>query len=981
MAAGLLRSATIATLLVPQVALAQVEPADEARPQLEAKATGAPLVVFSRDQILSSGFASIGDFLQQLPQQGGATNTNVNNGGDGETQISLRSLGAQYTLVLVDGKRWVNGGSGAGTAVDLDSIPTAAVERIEVLLDGASALYGSDAIGGVVNIVTRKRADGVEASAYYGQSRHGDARQVDLNFTSGASTDRGGFLFSAGYFNQSPVLAANRDWAKQPLLYDYSAKSNNVSTSGSGTIPQGRFRVDLNNCGTNQTCNDLRAAFGNTASTAAHQYVYFTRGVSTAANNAFIPGAPLLAACAAGPVPGSRWASCQVDGFRPYISATVQALTNLSVNDLYDYQAVNDLVTPSERISLFANGDYRLADWARAYVQGSFVRRRSSNQLAAEPFITSQFGVWIPADQPFNPFGQTVTDVRRRLVEDSPRGLQFDIDTLRTVIGVDGTLPGEALWEASFVYGRTAGSTTNRGSQNMNEVAGGVATANLFGGPGTLTPAMISALGGYSGIANGWTQLAEASAQLRAAPFSLASDKAASVVAGWDYRAMYGGFSPDPIGLADASYDYNSAATKGSYHVNEGYLSLDLPILSNMSGVDDFEAQAAIRVYDHSNFGAGAVYRLGAIYRPVRDFALRGSFSTNLREPNLSELYQGLSPTAEPATDPCAFILPNSALGQRCALWAPKQGGPSSLGCNDADCGEFVIQSTTGGNPSLQPEEAVVATAGIAFEPQALRGFAAQAGYYNIKVTQQPGFFTSPVIINGCYFGNIDFDCTLIHRDPTTGNISNIFDIERNVGTTQTSGFDFEASYSLPTSYGRFGFSFNSTYLIYYRQTSGSGQLISAAGNYDLGSGNAVGTLTPKFKFNAGVRYQWRGFSTTVDARYIGGFDECPGSDGASDFTGTCSNPSLFDVSGNNIPTGTPGGSTYAPHHVPPYVAFDVFVSYLLKTPVGSTTFAIGVHNLLDASPPPVYDSFLTYADPSYDFVGRFVYGRIQQSF
>src|ERR1051325_267914 len=171
------------------------------RVRRKALTTPAPVTVINKEQIQSSGIASIGDFLQQMPEQAGGTNTNINNGGDGETSGSLRNLGPQRTLGLGGGKRWVNGGSGAGTFVDLNSIPTAAIERVEVLKDGASAVYGSEATGGGGHIITRRRVNGVEFSAYGGTSPHGDAQQYDLSVTGGASGEKGSFMFSAGYFD------------------------------------------------------------------------------------------------------------------------------------------------------------------------------------------------------------------------------------------------------------------------------------------------------------------------------------------------------------------------------------------------------------------------------------------------------------------------------------------------------------------------------------------------------------------------------------------------------------------------------------------------------------------------------------------------------------------------------------------------------------------------------------------------------------
>src|SRR4051812_38768159 len=177
-----------------------------------------PVVVYDRERIRLSGIVSIGDFLQQIPEQGGALNTNVNNAGDGETTMSLRNLRAERTLVLVDGKRWVNGGTGPGSIVDLNSIPSASIERVEVLKDGASAVYGADAVAGVVNIITRRRMNGVELNAYGGMSPHADARQYDVSAQGGAANDRGGFLLGAGYFDQKAMFAGNRDWAAHALV-------------------------------------------------------------------------------------------------------------------------------------------------------------------------------------------------------------------------------------------------------------------------------------------------------------------------------------------------------------------------------------------------------------------------------------------------------------------------------------------------------------------------------------------------------------------------------------------------------------------------------------------------------------------------------------------------------------------------------------------------------------------------------------------
>src|SRR6266446_1657939 len=212
--------------------------------------TPAPVTVISREQVIASGKVSIGDFLQSLPEQGNAINTSVNNGGNGSTRVSLRGLGANRTLVLLNGRRMVPGGTGADQSVDLNSIPTAAIDRIEVLKDGASAVYGSDAIAGVVNIITRKNYRGTEVSGYTGTSvAHGaDGSTYDLNVTTGIGGDLGNVTFSGGYFNQQAVWAGDRDFASIPRAYDATGKNNPFKivgqyTLGSPTIPQGRITI------------------------------------------------------------------------------------------------------------------------------------------------------------------------------------------------------------------------------------------------------------------------------------------------------------------------------------------------------------------------------------------------------------------------------------------------------------------------------------------------------------------------------------------------------------------------------------------------------------------------------------------------------------------------------------------------------------------------------------------------------------------
>ena len=993
----------------PALAPAEAKPEGKKKAEEEIVVTGsrlrrkdlttpAPVSVITREQLQTSGLVSIGDFLQQIPAQTSAMNQNVNNAGDGQTQISLRGLGANRTLVLVDGKRWVNGGQGAGPAiagVDLNTIPTAAIDRIEILKDGASALYGSDAIGGVVNIITRKHADYTEASAYAGMTTHGDGTQYDVNVSSGLKGEKGGFFITGGYYNQAAVSAGNRTWAKQAVLLDFTQCDANgncpaaaVRNSGSSQIPQGRVTVDPTTCPT-QLCKDMAAAG-------------FKRN-----NYLYDP-----AACAADPT-----LNC-VDGWHSYVAS----------RDAYNYQLVNNLIVPMTRISFLANADYKVGDVARVYAQGSFVNRQSSNLLAPEPFDTGSTGcpgpycgMYVSASNEFNPFGIDLFSVRRRIVEFNGRSQGFDLYTARAVLGIDGTLPSSlgalegAFWDVAFSYGRTTGVTSTTGSLNTQKTqnalgpsyqdangvwqcgtdptkggSGPVANCtpvNLFGGPGTITPDQLAALGGYKGINQGWTQLVTLQANVTDELFNLFAERPVAVAFGYEYRAEYGGYTPNSIAQSFLDSDYNGAPTSGSFHVNEGYLELVIPIVSNVVGLEDLELQLAGRLFGYSTFGSGATYKVGLRWSPIRDLTLRGTYSTGFRAPNISDLYGGKGPSAESASDPCAGvdasgspkpIDPNSALGKQCA-----NGPGGNVGALNNGDTAGQISSTVGGNPNLKPETATMFTAGIVVEPSMVKGLALTVDYWSVDVENTITANTTAVILNGCYPASIgstaapnqDF-CSDITRNPSTGQIANVNDLLTNTGYTKTSGIDIAAHYTIPTGFGRFTIVFDSVYLLKYDFQVASGKVYNAAGNYDLGSGAALGGLTPRFRFNAGLRYGFEGLTVGLNGRFVGGFTECADADGVSggggiDSPGFCSDQNRDPSTGQRYPV----------HEVSAYLAMDLFVGYDLKTFLGTTSLGVGVRNLFDANPPQVFNTFLTYADPAYDFYGRFVYARLAQKF
>ncbi|HEY0992284.1 MAG TPA: TonB-dependent receptor plug domain-containing protein, partial [Kofleriaceae bacterium] len=206
--------------------------------------TPAPVTILNRDDLNAAGRATVGDIIQTLPAQSNAINAQVNNGGDGSTRVNIRGLGTARTLVLINGRRVVPGGTGADDSVDLNAIPLAVIERVEVLKDGASAIYGSDAVGGVVNLITRTDFNGTEATLFTGGSPRGDGFTYDASFVTGHTSDnkKGNIVFSAGFQNQDSVFAGDRPFSQHQKTFNFSTRVE--TPSGSTGIPDGRIDTE-----------------------------------------------------------------------------------------------------------------------------------------------------------------------------------------------------------------------------------------------------------------------------------------------------------------------------------------------------------------------------------------------------------------------------------------------------------------------------------------------------------------------------------------------------------------------------------------------------------------------------------------------------------------------------------------------------------------------------------------------------------------
>ncbi len=896
--------------------------------------TPAPITVINKEAVEASGKITIGDFLQALPEQGNAINTQQNNGGSGATRIDLRGLGNQRTLVLINGRRLVNTGTGglSGVGADLNTVPTAAVERIEILKDGASAVYGSDAISGVINIITRKTYSGAEASFYSGLSTHGDGNIYNVDGTVGTSGDKGSILFSAGYYDQEPVFAGDRGFSQFQQTLDYT--TGMVTNVGSSRAPAGRV---------------TKAAPGSPQGNATWQDI--VNQFPTASSFTFDPANPM-----------------SVHGWRPFLATQVAP-----GGDLYNFQPVNYDVTPSKRISLFTTGNVNISEYVRGYVEGTYVNRQSALQLAPEPLVIGSGGaaVTISATNFYNPFGRDFTTYSKRLIEFGPRVFQENVDTFRVVTGLNGNILNWN-WDVSLNYGITQWGEVDRGHLTTSRLQNAVGPSNaagqcldgsskvipgcvpldLFHGNGAITADQAAYLT-FPLVTTISNQLTSAQANFGGElPFKLLSERPLGLAFGYEYRIELGRDTPDPVSAAGESTGNNRQETGGHFYVNEGYGELSIPIVSGMQFAENLEGSAAVRVFNYSSFGTDATYKFGARWSIIRDFTLRGTYSTAFRAPSITDLFQGASDNFPSLRDPCA----TTGAGQ-CGVQGVPPGGTQVTG-------ETQTRTRNSGNPNLQAETAKTWTTGIVVEPRYVRGLSFTLDYYRITIDQAIQTLGGSFILQSCYTDNNLENCAKVHRSPIDHTIDRIDDFNVNIGHVDTAGMDLGIRYNLPTQVGRFRFGFDGTWLHHFNVTQPDGTIVHGKGNFDVGTlAGGIGGVYPTFKALASVLWSYSDFGAGVTERFIGSFTECAFTDNTS-VGGACFiNPNLS-------------------RGISAYYQTDIYLSYDLRSLFGKTQIAAGIRNLFNSPPPRIYSAFTPTSDATtYDFMGRFFYGRLTQRF
>ncbi|WP_194954663.1 TonB-dependent receptor [Sphingopyxis solisilvae] len=889
-----------------------------------------PILTVTSDDIAKSGTSSIGDLLQKLPSAGVSLNSNGTQGTSyGASSINLRYLGGaegsgNRVLVLVDGHRWVDGVGQRGFRdfVDLNTIPQGMIDGIEILKDGASAIYGADAIAGVVNIKTVQPFDGLRGSVRAGITSHGDGSELGGKLTVGKTWDRAAIILSGSYFKSSPIRTDARDRTRLTL----------VPQTAVGTNPNGLFILPglANN-----------AYFGTPAgfASSANPIVLnngATIGAGNTADNAFHVGA----------LPG----------------------------DAYNTQAQGIYSTgPSERYGVYGRFDYELTDDVTIRLDGAY-NRRKSNQLFSPVLLDvggtagTVRGFAIPNNQAFNPFGtangvpaanaltfgaNSAWRIRKVMTDVGNRNNIQDVETIRFSVGVDGSFMiggGEWRWDVFGSYSKNSIDTVAENGINYDNLflgLGSPATCAATAGcvPVNLFAPMTAEQAAYIRFTTreyNRTELYNAAFNVTGSLFDLPAGPVALAL-GYEYRQNRGFDAPDPvvnappIYLNPALYAKTTGQTRtptvGSYDLHEAYAELNVPIFRDQPFAKSLELSLAGRYSDYSTVGSKVTLKAGLGYRPIDDILLRGTYSQGFRAPSINELYQGARQTSFQGVDPCNGGASANPGRPGCA------GVPT--GYNQANFNlNGLIPGVISGNTGLKPETADTISVGVAVSPTGVRGLSLTVDYYKIKIKNAIASQTPTQIMQLCAVRGGVF-CELVSRDAGTGAILELLQGAQNLNAITTDGVDATLRYDFNSSIGRISAVIDASYLHSFKTTAPNPAGGEPIVDERAGRGDAPRSTYPRWKGQASLGWTGDTVDVMLRGRYIG--------------------PTTDVV--NAVKDARTKSIIYTDLELGFNIADD------------SARFSLGVNNLFDKAPPASYaNAPINYDIYTYDARGRFLY-------
>ncbi|MDR6530196.1 outer membrane receptor protein involved in Fe transport [Caulobacter rhizosphaerae] len=923
-----------------------------------------PIVTVGQQAVAASGAVTPEVALNQLPQvtpSAGASASFVARGG--QASINLRGIGQQRTLVLVDGRRMQP--SGADGSVDLNVIPNALIDNIEVITGGASATYGSDAIAGVVNLKLKRHFNGAQIDAQYGGNEHGDGATKSLTATLGSdfAEDRGNAFVSLGYSKRNPIRFTDRDWLRGQIL------SNGLESS--------IVNVVASNLPSQAAVNAVFAKYGVAPGTVSR-----SSQLSTNQDNTLFTQAGAV-------------------NYR----GTTSGRYILFGGNVFSV-AGDEFVaqTPMTRYNFVGHADYNVSDKVTAFVDGLFTTYKvTTNGPPATAGSSSGKPVTVPVTNPFIP-SDLASILASRPNPTAPftitqagyafgnRAEQDDYDVYQFTGGLRGKLDtADMTWEVYGTLGRSRYLATERNYQSidaMNRLLaapdGGASLCQGGFNPFGVQPLSKSCRDYIVRTAENLTVLKQqiVEANLQGHAFNLPAGEARFAV-GADYRKNSYDFRPDALIQTGELANYLPIfASSGSDEVREVYGELLVPVLAGLPLVKQLDVDLGYRYSDYRTVGGVSTYKADFNWKVVGALGLRGGYARAIRAPSVGELYaassQGQLTLGNPGLigsgDPCdvrgAYRAAGSPIAAQVRALCIAQGVPTNL-VDTFQNSNPRTPFVTSGNTALEPESTDTYSVGAVLRSTSsnplLSRLSASVDYYSIKLSDAIGQVTNTVAASQCFnaavnptFANSNFYCGLLSRQSATGQLALIQNPQLNLGGYKTSGVDVAFDWSAP--FEAFGLSeklgtlsLNATvnYLIDFKiQTLPGGPTLDYAGSIGNTQIDVFATAHPIWKGAASAAWEVGPVRTALQWRYLGGMD-------------------------NAANVGT-GGTA---HGVPSVSYFDLDAVWKVRS---GLELRGGVANLADKAPPVLNDSIIgaLQTEPyTYDIVGRRFYLAVKASF
>lgn len=911
-----------------------------------------PILTVSQDALLESGYTTVDGFLNTLPQITPNLSSQSNNpSSNGRAVLDLRGLGSARNLVLIDGKRGMP--SFATGTVDINTIPSALVERVEIITGGAASTYGADAVAGVANFMLRKDFEGIEVDTQYKASiEEGDGVEWGTGITMGSNfaDDRGNAVLSLNYFTREVMGKGARDFSVQ-------------ASSSTGIFPDGSYATGTNT----PNIAAVNALFGPGLCTANGGQSGF----------GFNPDGSLFCT-------GTAGNAFDIVGYEGPDSAIATAFAPDFFS--YNFEPDNFLVLPLNRWNMFSAVDYELNDSARVYGQFTFTNYNAQQELAPTP----AGGFTVPVTNPFIP-----AELAALLATRATPGADFTFnkrfnslggrngstthDVWQMMVGMDGALAGTDTWtyDVYFSQGRSTLNEIQSGNVRLPRVeelldradggaglcAGGL---NLFGN----SPISAACQARISLTAKNLTEIEQKVIEgtIQGELIDLPAG-ALQTAFGVQYREMDFNFQPDS-GLAPGQVaGFNEQLPiKGYLDWYDVYAEALIPVLKDLPMVEELSLTAGYRLTENSRSGSSDTWKLNGDWKVNDYLRFRGGYQKAIRSPGIAELFAPAVNNFPTFTnqDPCnttganatnALFGRNGANGANVAALCAAQSAVAGGAGYVQPFGQ--ARGIVGGNPDLEPEESTSWTAGLVVNsPFTGNSFSESLGltvdYWWIELDQAIGGFAATTIAQRCFNrdnANPTYDpanswCQLFNRDQSDGGIINLDQRNNNDNRLETAGVDITARWGFDLAdVGMDVGSLNWNAVATYVAKNETQTLVSPADPiYDfVGTiGSGTGTSSPEWRYTLNTNYSNDDLSMNLALRYI------------------------QDMFHGNVVTG---GSPITNTGVDQTWYLDLNGTYNLTENV---ILRGGINNLLDQEPRLYTPNVQANTDPSlYDVLGR----------